>query len=354
MPSTYTGTYTIDDLRAARLTSAKEFGLDTINSVLQADIAAHNAIVTDLLGEFVTITTDAQRVTGTSYGGSMVEVDEFGRAATQKGAPGTTVAFPLRSFQFPIGWTDKWLMSHSPAEMAEQTLAAEKADLKNIQREIKRALFLSTNYSVRDFLVDNVTLAVKRLYNADSSDIPEGPNGEVFDGSTHSHYNANSSLTETVLDATITDVIEHGNGGEIIIGVNVSDTATISGLTNFVPLTAPNIIAPTDAASTIERLDTSRVDNRLIGYYKGYPVWTKVWVPADYLIVWDRSAMEKPLAMRQRNQETMQGLRVAAELDTFPLHAKYFEREFGIGVWGRSSAAVLDFGNASYTDPTIS
>ena len=36
-------------------------------------------------------------------------------------------------------------------------------------------------------------------------------------------------------------------------------------------------------------------------------------------------APQKPVAFRQRTQTSVQGLRIAAELDTFPLHARYLE-----------------------------
>ncbi len=62
----------------------------------------------------------------------------------------------------------------------------------------------------------------------------------------------------------------------------------------------------------------------------------------------------KPLAFRQREAASLQGLRIAAQLDTHPLYAQYMEAEFGVGVWTRTNGAVLYFGGASYTDPTIS
>jgi hypothetical protein len=49
----------------------------------------------------------------------------------------------------------------------------------------------------------------------------------------------------------------------------------------------------------------------------------------------------------------MQGLRVAALNNDYPLLAKDMEAEFGIAVWTRTNGAVLYDANATYADPTI-
>jgi len=87
-----TGTYDINDLLAVRFQSAAEFGLDTIRQTLEADIAAHNAIVMQMVSELCEVTTDRQRIYGTSAGGEMVEVDEYGRSQTQAPVTGASVA----------------------------------------------------------------------------------------------------------------------------------------------------------------------------------------------------------------------------------------------------------------------
>jgi hypothetical protein len=88
-----TGTYTLEDLLAARFSvvRAVEFGVDTLVDVLQADLAVHNAIMEELLGEFADPTFDIFRRQGTSIDGEFNEVDEIGRTPTQKVQPGNTV-----------------------------------------------------------------------------------------------------------------------------------------------------------------------------------------------------------------------------------------------------------------------
>lgn len=346
------GTYDIASLLATRNASAAEYGLDTIQAVLQADLAAHNQIVMEMVSELCEVTTDRQRVYGTSALGEMIEVDEYGAAPTQRPLTGATVGFPLRLFQFNIGWTAKWFQTHTPADMAQAVLGAEAAHLRAVQKELKKALFLSANYNFNDHLVDNVTLAVKRLINADSADIPDGPNGETFDGATHDHYNANNGVDAASILANIEDVIEHGHGSMVKIAIPRASEAAVRLLASFSAYPDPRLVMrATDAPG--ETLDISRLDNRAIGIMSGAEVWVKPWVPANYMFAWDAGSPNKPLCFRQRSSVALQGLRIAATLDDYPLTAQYMEAEYGIGVWTRTNGAALRTNNAAWADPTI-
>lgn len=350
-----TGVHDISDLLAARFQSVAEFGLNTIEQVLAADLAAHNTIVMEMVSDLCEPTTDRQRIYGTSASGDMTEVDEYGAAPTKKATTGATVGFPLKLFQFNVGWTAKWMQTKTPADMAGMVLAGEKAHLREIQRQIKKALFLSANYTHVDHLVDNVSLSVRRLLNADSLEIPEGPNGETFDGASHSHYNFAATYTATDLNTTINDVIEHGHGAAVRVAINKADETATRALSGFVPYSDPRLIVPVYSASGVPgtKLDISRLDNRAIGIFGGAEIWVKPWAIANYPFCWDAGGSQKPLAFRQRASTSIQGLRIAAENDDYPLYARFMEAEFGIGVWTRTNGAVYFTANTSYTDPTI-
>lgn len=347
-----TGTYDISTLLATRFQSAAEFGLDTIQQVLAADLAAHNMIVMEMMGDICEITTDRQRIYGTSQDGEMIEVDEFGRAPTQQSVTGATVGFPLKNYQFAVGWTEKWLQTQTPADMAMKMQAAEKAHLRSIQRELKRAIYLATNYTYTDYLVDKVDLAVKRFVNADSAAIPNGPNGETYDGATHTHYLANATYTAAKLTDTINTVIEHGHGGMLHVAISKTDETATRALTGFVAYPDPRIIYR-NSDTPGQTLDLSRLDNRAIGIFGGAEVWVKPWAIAAYPFAWDSASSAKPLAFRQRSQMGIQGLRIAATLNAYPLVAQYMEAEYGIGVWTRTNGAVLKSDAGAYSDPTI-
>lgn len=348
-----TGTNDISTLLAARNQSVAEYGLTNIQPILAAELAAHNQIVTMLTTDLAEFTTDRQRKYGVSVQGDMYEVDEYGRAPTQVAKPGDTVAFPLKLFQYAIGWTQKWMDLHTPADMAIAVQAAERAHLRMITRELKKAFMLSSNYTFNDFLVDGVDLSVKRLVNADSASIPEGPNNEVFDGSTHTHYlaRAGGSLAASDLTALINTVIEHGYGVAVKVAISTTDEATVRALTGFTAYPDPRIVYR-NSDTPGKTLDISRLNNRAIGIFGGAEIWVKSWMPANYAFAWD-SGSPPPLAFRQRTNASIQGLRIAATNNIYPLYAQYMEAEFGVGVWTRTNGAMLYFGGSSYTDPTI-
>lgn len=350
-----TGSYDISSLLAVRFQSAAAFGLSTIQQVLEADIAAHNMLVQQMLAELCELTTDAQRIYGTSADGEMIEVDEFGRAPTQRSLPGATCGFPLRLFQYNLGWTKKWLSTHTPYDMAIAVQGGEQAHLRAIQREIKRAIFLSSNYTWNDYLVNKVDLGVKRLLNADGAKIPNGPNGETYAGASHTHYTAEASLTAANLTASINTTIEHGHGGGVKTAIARADEATVRALTGFVGYLDARVIAATNAQSATPNLtlDVSRLDNRPIGVFAGSEIWVKPWAIQNYAFTWDAASPNKTLAFRQRDGNALQGLQIAAEWDDHPLYAQFMEAEFGVGVWTRTNGSVHYFGGGSYTDPTI-
>ena len=348
-----TGSYTIESLLAVSFQSVAEFGTDTVAEVLAEDVAAHNEMVQEMLSSMVDFTAERQEIYGSSVDGEMVEVDEFGRSPTQADRPGSNVAYPLRLFQFAVGWTEKWMQVKTPRDLALQVQGAEDAHLRAILRELKRAIYVSANYTYTDHLIDKVALDVKRFVNADSKPIPNGPNGETYDSSTHTHYDANATLTATVLKASINDVIEHGHGAGVRAAINKADETATRALTGFTAYPDPRIIYR-NADTPANTLDISRLDNRPIGIFEGAEVWVKPWALANYAFTWDAGSPKKPLKLRQRTATSLQGLRVAAELSSYPLHAKYMEDEYGIGVYTRTNGAVLEFDNGTYQDPTIS
>ena len=115
-----TGAHDISQLLATRFQTVAGYGIDRITTVLQNDLAAHNAIMVDMVSGLCDVTTDKQRRYGESRSAEMDEVDEYGRARTQRSRGGSTVGFPLRKFQHAIGWTETWFQEHTPADMAEE------------------------------------------------------------------------------------------------------------------------------------------------------------------------------------------------------------------------------------------
>jgi hypothetical protein len=347
-----TGTLSVADLRRVQNQSAVEYGMDTISDVFARDLTVYQGIMSDLLNPLANVTADRQRIYGTSDSSRMTKVDEYGRAATRRIRGGTTVGFPMDAFQYAIGWTRKYLENHTPAELADQFTGAKRAHAVEVATQIKRAIYLSSNYTFSDHLVDNVDLAVKRFVNADSAAIPSGPNAEEFDGATHTHYDAIAGLTAAALKALIRDVVEHGHGGRVIVAINLADEDTVRGLTGFKEYVDPRLALGTSANAATQRLDITRLDNRAIGIFDAAEIWVKPWALANYAFAYDATTDNKPLVVRTRSGRAPT-LNIAAEITMYPLQAQYMESEFGVGVWTRTNGAVLYFGGGAYTDPTL-
>ena len=357
-----TGTYTIADLSSNTFatTTVAEMGIDALNTAIQADLDMHNARVTEVLSDLAQPTTDRSTIYGTNADSDMVPVDEFGRGPTQKITRGSKVEFPLDKFQFAIGWTADYLRRATVQDFALRQISARQAHLRRLAVDVKNALFGATNYTYTDRFVDGNDLAVKRLVNADSAPIPNGPNGEVFNAATHSHYDAidwgaaTSGQKIAFVQAMFSDLVEHGHGADVRLYVNKAQETDLRALTpNFTPLPPPNVIQATSNTVAVGTLDISRADNRLIGYFDGFPVYTKPWVPASYFLTFAAGDPRKPLRFRRSTVAGEQGLFIAGQIITHPLQAQYMETFHGFGVYTRTNAVIGYLGGGSYVVPTF-
>lgn len=349
-----TGTFDITSLMAARGTNtlATELDAEEVRSALDQDNANYAAIVTDMLGDLAETNTSRQATVGSSASGSMMEVDEYSEGPTQKDLPGYFIYFPLRKFQYPTGWTEQWAKRATLADFASKNTSAQIADSARMRYEIQRAIYTPTNYTFLDHLVDNASLAVKAFINADSTSMQNGPNGEVFDGTSHTHYDAIAALTAASLTAQINDIAEHRNGTRIQININTADVATVSALTGFVPLQYPYLTINANANQVATpRLNMEQVDNRQIGWFGSAQVWTKPWAVANYSVAVDLNAPMKPL--RRRVEDGSRGFHLASQWNVHPLHASYYENFYGFAARNRTALHVLRFNNASYAAPTL-
>ena len=349
------GTLSVLDTLAAQRVNIAAYGEDLVFQGLQQALVAHNRILDEALADFVEITTDRQRRYGGPDSMTMDEIDEFGAAHVQKVSAGVTVGFPLKLHQVGVQWTRKFIQNATVAELAAQFIAAQDADVKRVTRDIKRAIFTSTNSTFTDRLVDRVQLSVKALVNADGAAIPTGPNGEVFNGATHTHYLAvatGGTILASELTNTVEAVLEHYSNGRALIYINRAQEAAVRGLTGFTAYLDARIVGATTAAQAPgTALDQIQLYNRAIGVFNSAEVWVKPWLPAGYIFAFV-AGQQPPLAMRIRDAQSG-GLQLAYDDDDYPLRARALEREFGIGVWNRVNGAVLYTTANSYAIPTI-
>jgi len=364
MPRNYGTLQILDELSTIDAGNVFNYGEDRLYAHLNDLLTVHNAMTQDIFGLLVGNTTDNIRRFGAqTVSGDMVEVDEFGAADVQKSrVTGYDIGFPLRDYQYAIGWTRKYFETKSPADIAKEFVAAKTADIVNLKRQALRALYRATNYNFIDRLVNSQTLPVKALQNADGSQIPLDPFGQSFNGATHTHLvgYAAASVVAADIVALIRNVIEHGvNGGVVRLYINRAQEATIRGFTsNFDPLQAPLLRPGGGSTADVVLAPNDQpymIDDRLIGIWDGFvEVWVKPWVPANYYTaVLVGGTNDNVVEMRRRNIAGYGSYRMVAEHEHFPLRAQHFEREFGMGVWNRLGAAILYGGGTTYVAPTI-
>lgn len=353
------GTLTVSDLLATQRTVV-ELGEDLVFRSIDLALQARIALVREEVEQFIEVTNDRARRYGGTDSMTMEDMGEFGTPNAQKISAGSRVEFPLYKAGAAVQWTRTFFLNATAKELAEQFVALMDAWERRIERDIKRGLYYATNKTVTDRFVDNVSLGVKALANADGAPVPVGPYATTFDGSTHTHYlyTAGTSLAWADVDALVTTVLEHNNAGELILVINTAQVSAMKGLTGFIPIT-PTFVTPANtSAAIVADFDVRNPNNRLIGYYGANytPVWVKPWGVAGYVLAYVMNLPQaRPLVMRTRTG-AMQGLQMVYEDEAHPLRARAFEDEFGIGVFNRVGAAVLyiDSGaGGAYVAPTL-
>lgn len=354
------GTSNILDTLAANVQTIAQIGEDTIWDGVDKLLATHNRILTELTSNLVERSTDRLRAWGGQPEMGMEELDEYAMPDAQKVTTGTTCGYPLRKYGATLQWTYSYFKKARGKDIAAQLKSMINADVNLVTKMVKTALFNPTNYNFVDRLVDNVSasipLPVKALINADSSPIPPGPNGESFNGASHTHYTAVASggtMTEAEFAANLVNVLEHFRTGSAMIYINQAEEATVRGYTDFRPFYDSSTIVSVDTTRGNGTLDVVQIYNRAIGTYRGAEVWVKPWMPASYVLaLMNTPEAPKPLVWRF-DEDYGDGLALKFEDENHPLRARSYERYFGLGAWGRLSAAILYKGGTSYAAPTF-
>ena len=353
------GTNTIlDQLALIKNQTVIQYGEDKLAAQFQDFRDAQNALVQLMVKDLIEPTTERISTYGAAQKMEMHKADEYTRMDAQKAAPTPTdIGWPLDEFQLSLQWTQKALQVMTVADAATKEMGVAEADLRSLRKAIASALFKSTNnLTYKDRMVDNYTIPLRALYNADSAPIPIDEYGNTFDGATHTHYLGTGSLVAADISALVLTVAEHGVEGSLRIYINRAQETAVSGLANFDPV-LPVRLSP-GGGSTADVVDAPRLAtfdyyNRMIGLWDGaIEVWVKPWIPTSYILCFDDGGA-KPLRMRYR-ENIGSDLRLVAEDDRYPLRARTYEREYGISAYGRDQAAVLYTANATYAIPTIS
>lgn len=352
------GTLMVGDLIRSSNQNILDFGQgDLYDYLTKVLLPTYEQQLAEELDLFSAPTTERIFGYGGASGVQMVETDESGRADVSKPTFGSNIGIPMRLYQTGVQWTRKWLENHTPEDMMGVVQDVLLADTQNLHKAIRRAFFLSSNYTFVDHLVDGYQLSVKRLANNDSFSYPPDPYGNAVAGS-HNHYIARvSTLAATDVDAVINTVAEHYAHGQVRLYIPYGLDSTIRGFNSagqFIGVTPTTQITADTVTYGQGSLDTGQLNNRLIGYWgnQAAQVWVKPWIPANYMLAFMTNYGDKVLRRRTRN-DGGGNLRIVVESSVDPLQTKAWEREIGFAVRDRLASAVLYTGGTSFTDPVI-
>lgn len=346
---------TLDDLQDNPQTVA-QFGEETLASRVAQALAIHNAAMQEMISDFAIVTARYQFPYGISDDMAMQELDQFGSPDVQKTTAGGALGLPLRFYGIAVQWNRHYILNTAVGDLLRRFDSAAAADLRNVILQIRRALFKPTNtLGYPDVLMTRLPLDIRALLNADGMAIPPGPNAEVFNAGTHTHYLANATFTEAYLSSLVDTVVEHGVSGGIAIYIARAQEAAVRAMTaSFTPYVDTRINPAVTDRTAVGMFDVNNPTDRAIGIFNGAEVSVKPWIPANYQSIFDRGAgTDKALAIRTRSGSFAGegGFGTLYEADGFPLRARALGREFGVGVVGRHKAAVGFSGGASYAMP---
>jgi hypothetical protein len=354
------GTLSIFDTIGGRRAAANDYiGLYdamTLYQQLQVYLDTHNRLMDEISGDLVEPTTDRFMTWGSNAQVTMTEGDEYSRPDVQKVTVNpTAMGFPLRLKQVAYGVTQLFMETRTLGDLEQVVTACTDADLRDRLATIRAALFNPTNNtSYKDRFVDGITLPIRALINADGTYIPPDAYGNSFDGSTHTHYLGTSSFVASDLQGLIDTVVEHYNEGSVRVYINRAQETTVRGLTGFLPYWDARVTPSVNQTNALGTpLDVLNIYNRPIGIFGASEIWVKPWVPANYLFCFNTS-VPKPLRMRTRPTAGVNrgSLRIAAQLQAYPLMATYMEREYGVAVYERTNGACLYISSSTYAAPS--
>jgi hypothetical protein len=355
------GTLSIFDTIGGRRAAANDYiGLydpATLYQQLQIFLDAHNRIMDLMTEDLIDPTTERFLTWGSYDETTMQDGDEMSRPEVQKiTVSPTMMGFPLRIRQVAYGVTQLFMETKTVGDLEQVITACTDADVKDRLATIRGVLFNPTdNLTYKDRFVDNITLPLRCLLNADGAYIPPDQFGNVFNPSTHTHFLGTSSFANADVHSLIDTVVEHYASGAVRVYAPRGLESTVRGFADFLPYWDARITPSVNQNNALDTpIDVLNIYNRPIGIFGAAEIWVKPWVPANYLFAFNTQA-PKPLRMRTRptvGTANRGDLRIAAQLASYPLMGTFMEREYGIGVCERQNGAVLYTASSSYAAPS--
>ncbi len=371
------GTHEVSDALAplvGNFQTVVDFGIENAYEQINAENTAYNASVTAEMDERCEIGEEETRVFGGADEFAVQEGDEFSNPDAQKVEGGYPIQFPMRRHEQKVAWTYDFSRTNSVDKLAASYVAARTADVRWMQRQMRLALYYPFSRPARlpdgtdnpnafkEFL--NSPKIKKSLYpllNADGMPVPVGPNGETFDPATHTHYMASdwtaagstAATRDGDMQAAVLNLVEHGldQGSRLCIEINMLDAGQFVALPNFVAAAPIGVQLGDNTAFAIgSQLDPRNYNNRFLGTYLGFEVWTKPWVFPNYKTITSLGT-RKTLYWRKQKGGLNGDFELVFTNPSYKLLSDIMRRDGGCSVQNRETGVVLYTGGPVFQTP---
>jgi hypothetical protein len=341
------GFQSLKDLVNARVT---EVGVNVVNVAITQSVTEHNRQMAALMALLAKPITDFKVTYKTPTAARLAALDEFGRARPIKTVGKYDVSFPIQSAGVAWGTTRIAREKMTVQEANEATAALISADIRWMRDHTLAALFANASWTFTD--EEHGSLTIKGPANGDTDTYLQINGTDI--GTTDDHFKAQAGAIADGANpfaADRDDLMEHPeNGGEAVALVASDLVSSISGLTNFIPVSDPNVQLGSGSKWLTGNLGVA-LPGKVIGYVD--KVWISEWkgLPSTYYAMISTQG-EAPLAMRQHPEASLQGFNRVAERNDHPFVESQWERHAGFGAWNRVGAVVRKIGAGAYAIPT--
>lgn len=332
-----------------------DVGVQDVFDAVSQSVQEHNRQLNALMSLFVRRTTEYKVRYRTPTLARLQPLDENGRARPIKPSGQYDVAFPIQ--MAGAAWGNNYIskIKMTVQEANEATATLISADARWMRDHLLAALFFDDAAGG-----DGWTFADEEHGNLSVMGLADGDTTKYLvktgadSGATDDHYLAQASA---IADATnpyptlYTELTEHPeNGGEVVALIPTNQKTTTEALTNFVPVSDPNVAVGMATDRLVGGLGIE-LPGMLLGYVD--KVWIVEWssLPDNYIVA-TTTAGERPIAMREHMEAELQGFNMIAQRDDHPFYESQWLRAAGFGAWNRVGAAVMRIGNGSYAVPT--
>lgn len=336
---------------------------DIIDTAITSTLNEHNRQLDAIMRLFASPTVKYKERYKTPTTARLMPLDENGAPRPVRVGGFYDVGYPLHSAG--IGWGANFVarQTMNVGEMNEIVNTITMADIRWVRDHILSGLFSAASWVYPDDMYGNITVKPLASGDTDLYTVLQGADAPSVD--THLLAQAGDLVDATDPFSTIfSELTEHPeNQGDVIVLLPTNLKAKAQALTQFVAINDPNLRYATtattlNAAGTSDTLGFDNVHGTpvpgvVFGYHKAR-VWLTEWkvLPNDYMIAVTADG-ERPLAMRQRPETSLQGLVLLGEDDRTPFFQRNWMRSLGFGARNRIGALVYRVNNAVYASPSV-